>query len=297
MSSSSRLSAGLVAIAVAAVCVVMSVIGAAGGSTSIAGSARRAVPGQEVPSQNLAAFKQNPAQTNNLYVPITPCRVVDTRLAGGKFVSGTTRTYLIAGTTGFAAQGGNASGCGIPPAATAVAANLTANGPSVGGYLRAWPSTISTEPNATVLTYLAGPGNISGATLSIAPGVAQSLTVRNHSGTTDLVIDVTGYYEPQMHGMVSPSSTSDSTHNAPIFAGSSRIVSATNPSTGVYVVTFDSTITYCTPIVDTYNAGSGIYGAAYAFSGNTATVFTWYLSATTHVETLYSYYFYITVVC
>jgi hypothetical protein len=297
MSSSSRASAGLAAIAVAAVCLLMFVVAAGGASTAIAGSGSRAVPGQDVPVQNLAAFKQNPAQANNLYVPITPCRIVDTRNAGGKLTSGTTRNYVVAGAAGFTAQGGNPAGCGIPSAATAIAANLTANGPTASGYLRAWPSNVSTEPNATVLTYLVGPGNISGATLPITPGVVQSLTVRNHTGTTDLVIDVTGYYEPQMHGMVAPASSSDTTHNAPIFAGSARIVSATNPSTGVYVVTFDSTITYCTPIVDTYNAGSGIYGAAYAFSGTTATVFTWYLNSTTHVETPFSYYFYIVVVC
>ena len=84
---------------------------------------------------------------------------------------------------------------------------------------------------------------------------------------------------------------------SPLAAGSGSILSATNPSAGVSAVTFDRDITYCTPMVDTYNAGSGVYGAAYAFAGNSATVFTWYLNSTTHAEVPYSFYFYIDVVC
>lgn len=68
-------------------------------------------------------------------------------------------------------------------------------------------------------------------------------------------------YMPRMHGMVSPGGA--------IYAGSPSLLSATNPSPGVYTVTFDRDITYCTPIVDPYNAGLGVYGAAWAFSANT----------------------------
>src|SRR4051794_9493276 len=49
-----------------------------------------------------------------LFVPVTPCRVIDTRLAGGKVNANEVRSYRIAGTTGFEAQGGHAGGCGIP---------------------------------------------------------------------------------------------------------------------------------------------------------------------------------------
>lgn len=265
---------------------------------AVAGSAGREVPYQTFPAQQvLANLKLAPAQTNSIFVPITPCRIMDTRVAGGKFADGQTRTYVVGGTTGFPAQGGNSGGCGIPLAATAIAANIQANSPSGNGYVRAWPASVATEPNATVMSYPNGIGITGASILSITPGIAASLKVRNHSGTAHLLIDATGYYEPQMHGMVSPASSGDSTHNAPIYAGSSRIVSATNPQNGVYVVTFDSNITYCTPIVDTYNAGSGIYGAAYAFSGSTATVFTWYLNTTTHQEVPFSFYFYIAIVC
>ena len=74
-------------------------------------------------------------------------------------------------------------------------------------------------------------------------------------------------------------------------------MSATNPSPGVYQVRFDGSILYCTPMINTYNAGPAIYGAAYALSNDTATVYTWYLSSTTHVEVSYSFYFYIYLAC
>jgi hypothetical protein len=172
--------------------------------------------------------------------------------------------------------------------------SITAVGPSAGGWMLAYPAG-SAMPNASVLNYNGGLTTNSGATVPIKPNANPGLTITNYGGDTDLIIDVSGYYAPQMHGMVSPA-TSPST-DAPIYSGTSRIVSATNPSAGVYLVTFDTDITYCTPVVQTYNAGAGVYGVAYNFNGNVARVNTWYLSATTHVEVMYSFYFYIEVVC
>lgn len=247
-----------------------------------------APPRESPPAQNLDAMALATAQTNTLFVGITPCRIVDTRKAGGRLGKNAVRTFVVAGTTGFSAQGGAAGGCGIPASATAVAASLTSVKPKKNGYLRAWPATAA-EPGTTSVSYVKKQSTTAGSTLAVTPGAAGALKVRNTGGPTDLTVDVTGYYLPQMHGMVAP--------GGPIYAGSSRIVSATNPSAGVYQVTFDGPITYCTPMVDTYNAGSGVYGAAYAFSGSTATVYTWYISSTTHVEVPYSFYFYISVVC
>jgi hypothetical protein len=244
-------------------------------------------PAQPPPVQNLASFKQSPGQTNATFVPVVPCRIVDTRVAGGKLGKNAQRSFVVTGATGFAAQGGKSTGCAIPAAAQAVSMNVTALKPKKNGSLRAWQSGVG-EPTATALTYSKKQSTTSGSTVGLATGQAKPLTVRNHGGATNLTIDVTGYYLPQIHGMVSP--------GGDIYSGSSRIVSATNPSTGVYVVTFDSSVMYCTPLVDTYNAGTGIYGAAYAFSNNTATVFTWYLDDAGK-EVLFNYYFYIAMLC
>jgi hypothetical protein len=66
-----------------------------------------------------------------VYTPVVPCRVFDTRSASaGILVGGTQRNFVVAGTTGFAAQGGNSVGCGVPLGrATSVIINF-ASGPS-----------------------------------------------------------------------------------------------------------------------------------------------------------------------
>lgn len=240
------------------------------------------------PAQNLNAMTLASAQTNTLFVGITPCRIADTRRAKGRLGRNALRTYVVSGAAGVAAQGGTSGGCGIPTSATSVAANLTTLKPKKNGYVRAWPAG-APEPGTTSVTYRKKQSTTAGSTLAVTSGGAAALAVRNHGGPTDLAIDVTGYYLPQIHGMVAPGGS--------IYSGSSRIVSATNPGAGIYVVTFDSPITNCTPMVDAYNAGAGIYGAAYAFSGNTATVFTWYLDSSTHLEKLTNFYFYIEVTC
>jgi hypothetical protein len=245
------------------------------------------------PVPPLQLLKQAPGgAAQNSYVAITPCTV-----AKQAYKKDVVRTIAVSGSTGFSAQGGAAGGCGIPASATAISAILSSSATSAAGGVRTWPSATASQPDAPMLTYVKNRKATATAILNLTPDVAQSLKISNHGPKTTIALTATGYWAPPMHGMVAPASSTDATHNAPIFAGSSRIVSATNPSAGIYVVTFDSNITYCTPMVDTYNAGAGIYGAAYAFSGNTATVFTWYLNSTTHQETLLSYYFYISVVC
>jgi len=197
----------------------------------------------------------------SIYVPVTPCRIVDTRRGVG--TNGTpignkqTRTYYVGGTFGFAPQGGKAGGCGIPVGAVAISSILTAVSPARAGFVRAWPQGQS-EPGATVLNY----GRIAsgtGVTLSINPLMASSLNVRNYGGPTEVVIDVTGYYVKQLAGFISPSGGT--------YAGSSRIVSSariTDP--GVYEVTFDRDVRYCAAVANAYYynyyASTDSYGAA-----------------------------------
>ncbi|MBN9106671.1 MAG: hypothetical protein J0I14_16895 [Propionibacteriaceae bacterium] len=249
---------------------------------------------QPAPRQNgraIQAAALAPGSTTTDFVPIAPCRIADTRHGSGangrKFAKNVARSYAVTGTTGFEQQGGKPGGCAIPVTAKAVALNATVVSPSRKGNLRIWQAG-QAEPAASFLNY--GSFTMSGSgVVMLRPGTGAAITVKNYTSTTHVVLDVTGYYMPKMHGLVAPGGS--------IYAGSGSILSATNPSAGVYAVTFDRDITYCTPMVDTYNAGSGVYGAAYAFAGNSATVFTWYLNSTTHAEVPYSFYFYIDVVC
>lgn len=217
-----------------------------GMSSASAGS----VPPPRVPNAQDAAVASAPTyqpSSESIYVPITPCRIVDTRTGTGTngtpLGNGHIRAYYVGGTVGFAPQGGKSGGCGIPAGAVSISAVVTAVSPAGPGYIRAWANG-QTEPSATILNY----GTIStgtGVTLSINPSTAIALRVHNYRGPTELVIDVTGYYAKQLAGFISPTGGS--------YAGSSRIVSSTRiADPGVYEVKFDREIRYCSAVATAY---------------------------------------------
>jgi len=79
------------------------------------------------------------SQADLVYTPVTPCRIIDTRLAGGPIAGGTTRDFRVTGTD-LSAQGGSATGCGIPSGpATAAVINFVAVTPAGPGDLRITP--------------------------------------------------------------------------------------------------------------------------------------------------------------
>ncbi len=131
-----------------------------------------------------------------VFTPVTPCRIIDTRLAGGPIAGGTTRNFAVAGATGFAAQGGNAAGCGIPAGAPAAVINYVAVNPAGPGDLRVTP--VGTPvPLASVINYAAVGGlNIAnGVATPLSTGAAPHITVQADVSATDLVADVLGYYK------------------------------------------------------------------------------------------------------
>ena len=245
---------------------------------------QEAVP-QQAPISNFSP--RPPSQSESVYVAITPCRILDTRNGGGKFNNGTTRNFYVGGTFGFAPQGGHSGGCGIPIGATAIAASIGAVNSAANGYLVAWPQNLS-KPNASNLNYTRGQPIASGGNITIQKNSAFSLKIFNFGGPTDVFMDVTGYYAQQMQGMIASDGS--------IYSGTDRILSATVINPGVFRVTFDTDVSYCTPQIDTYS-GKGVYGSAYTFAGTSVYVYTWYISGTTHLEVNNSYYFYITVTC
>ena len=227
-----------------------------------------------------------PSRLEAVYDAITPCRIVDTTHGGGSLSNGVSRSFFVGGTTGFAPQGGKSGGCGIPVGATAVSAIVTAVNTVAHGYLRAYPSG-SPEPNATILSYAQGGSTGTGATISIDKTTANSLRVTNHGGPAGLIIDVTGFYAPQIEAHI--------LSNGALFAGSSRIVSASRDSTGAYTLTIDSDVEYCAPTVTPYLGD--VYGTAYTQNGVHVHVFLWTLDPTTHASVATDSNFWITVEC
>ncbi|MCB0977911.1 MAG: hypothetical protein KDB02_10680 [Acidimicrobiales bacterium] len=147
----------------------------------------------------------------SVFVPVTPCRIVDTRHAtAGAMAAYQTRTFQTTGTTGFTAQGGNTTGCGIPADATAISASITAVDPGTTGYLRVAPNG-GPMPTATFLNFRTAVSITNTGTLPIATN--GRLDARNYSARpTHLVIDVAGYFRSDAPGTGAVAISGGDTH-------------------------------------------------------------------------------------
>ena len=132
-----------------------------------------------------------------IYTPVTPCRIIDTRLAGG-FLS-TQRNFFVAG-TGFTTQGGTAGSCGIPLGpATAAVINFIGVDAAGAGDFRAWAYPAA-APLASVLNYMAVPGlNLANGVIVPICNPAVSVCTFDISMLADgapaqVVADVLGYF-------------------------------------------------------------------------------------------------------
>lgn len=145
-----------------------------------------------------------------VYTPLaSPCRIIDTRVAGGALTGGTpgpTRSFMVAGTSGFAAQGGTSGGCNVPIGATAAFINFVAVNPLGAGNLRgaAWPNAVPAAGSIINYQALTPVLNIANGVMFpicdplATPGAACTADINlaaNGSGT-DLVADVMGYARP-----------------------------------------------------------------------------------------------------
>jgi probable HAF family extracellular repeat protein len=122
------------------------------------------------------------------FVPSLPCRVVDTRNPNGEFggpaiSGGTSRSFPIS-------QGG----CDIPTTAAAYSLNVTLvpiqHEPV--GYLTIWP-TGQNRPTVSTMNSLDGRIKANAAIVPGGTGGAVSVYVTN---TTNVVLDIDGYFEP-----------------------------------------------------------------------------------------------------
>jgi hypothetical protein len=124
------------------------------------------------------------AAYNTLAAPI---RVLDSRAAfgiglTGKFVAETPRELEVAlGTNG------------IPVDAVAVTANLATVGQTKAGYVAVTPTEDATPPNAT-MNFPIGDVRANGLTAKLTGGSLWLVYKATVGATTDLILDVTGYY-------------------------------------------------------------------------------------------------------
>jgi hypothetical protein len=142
-----------------------------------------------------ASIPASEAAGGSDYFPVTPVRIADTRAnsgfqgAGDTLSSGQILTIRVAGLPGD----------GVPVTASAVVLNITAVDPTNAGYLTAYASG-QTTPFASTVNFIAGQTIANEATITLGNNGVTSgyVSILNHVGLTDVVVDVQGYYLPYM---------------------------------------------------------------------------------------------------
>jgi hypothetical protein len=120
------------------------------------------------------------------FVPLTPCRVADTRGRNGPFggpaISGrTAREFAIP-----------QSACGVPATAAAYSLNVTVVPGGTLGYLTVWPSG-QEQPVVSTLNSYDGRVKANAAIVPAGAGGAISVFASN---TTHVILDINGYFAP-----------------------------------------------------------------------------------------------------
>jgi hypothetical protein len=152
-----------------------------------------------------------------VYVPVDPCRIVDTRNAGGAITANTFRNFRVSGTLGeLAAQGGTTNcldpkaGTGLKPLAiTAYVLAVPASG-SINGVLTAYSSNLPPPPAGSGSTVNFAAGQVIGNTTNItlcdqtSCPIDGEFAVLARSTNQHVVVDVQGYFYPQEVAASSP---------------------------------------------------------------------------------------------
>jgi hypothetical protein len=148
-------------------------------------------------SATLASAQLGSLSTDLTYTPVTPCRIIDTRNAGGVLAAGSTRSFAGWSATNYSGQGGApSSNCNIPAntATSAIVVNFTVVSPSTGGYITAYASNV-VQPLAATLNFNAADVKGNNAILKLnQTGVGATHLNIFTTSTTHLVADVVGYY-------------------------------------------------------------------------------------------------------
>jgi hypothetical protein len=133
-----------------------------------------------------AYFYTPPVVATDFYT-LTPCRVLDTRLddapSGGPVLGAfAERSFPVTGI------------CEVPSNAVAAVFNVTVTGPTSLGYVTVFPGN-AFPLGTSVLNFTAGKVVANNAVVLLATDGTGTIRILNgSSGTTDVVVDVTGYY-------------------------------------------------------------------------------------------------------
>jgi hypothetical protein len=175
---------------------------------------------------------------------VSPWRILDTRITGGKLGAGESRSLLVTGVGGVPASG-----------VSAVVLNVTVTETTAGGYLTVSP-TGSARPVVSNLNWSAGATIPNAVTVKVGAGGKVDL-FQSGPGTAQVIVDVAGYYmdgavtDPGGFSSVAPSRILDTRNTGgTVKAGESRDLQVTGkggvPASDVSAVVLNVTVTEAT---------------------------------------------------
>ena len=138
----------------------------------------------------------NASAIGDTYVALSPSRICDTRAEQTGVVAANECNHNGTGTGTLGAAASltvQVSGVGGVPASgvTAVVANVTATNTTAASFLTVWPDP-TTQPNASDLNWVAGETVPNLVVVEL--GSDGAVDVYNYAGSTDVIVDVEGYY-------------------------------------------------------------------------------------------------------
>lgn len=237
------------------------------------------------------AFSPAKAQDDLIYVAVEPCRIADTRKAGGAITANNFRNFRVSGTVGELAVQGGKSDCLDPKAATGLKPSaisayviaVPATSSTGGGVLTAYPSDQLPPPagagstvNFVAKQAIGNTTNITlcdEATLRAPPSSCPTdgeFAVLARNTDEHVVIDVQGYYYPMTSD--SPAAFRVSTSSFDITTGGTWTIffegnwgetdpdNVFNPGTGVFTApaTGEYFFTFSCSIENGNNVNDGV---------------------------------------
>jgi len=115
------------------------------------------------------------------FVPVAPCRVIDTRNSGVPIAANSSRDFTVSGA------------CNVPADAAAFSINVTAVPNGDLSYLTVWPSG-QTQPLVSTLNDK--DGRIKAVAAIVPAGMNGAISVYNNTGSTNVILDINGYFVP-----------------------------------------------------------------------------------------------------
>jgi hypothetical protein len=138
-----------------------------------------------VSAHTQALTNQVSSTAASAYNAMTPVRLLDTRTTSPMGPNSTMNLNVETATSG------------VPSNATAVALNVTVTGTTDSGYLSVYPTGAS-QPTVSNLNWVMGETVPNSVIVPVGSG--GSITFYNHTGNTNVVVDLEGYFAPESGG-------------------------------------------------------------------------------------------------